>query len=325
MPQDAFFGQDYDFAPMDMELENVDLVFQFKGTQLEGSGSERSASNASNPQKDVMKRFAAFERSQWIWNPTKKDHTLNDKGDLNLDEERIRLPAPNSPSTLMADFSHCCIDSKIRDQLLGVLLAVRRTSAQVPSFPSLALLNNIIQIYFVQNSFRINHLIHAATFEPNKTLSHLFISILAEGSTFISTPAIWRFGLALQEFVRLLILDSWDDDNRKTRQLQSVQAFVIWLSIGLWSGIKRKMQLSEGFSNSLSALLRRIGAYAAPKMLSIITPERNDSDEVIESKWRKWVESESWKRLVDSNSTSELINTRLEWLCISLCTTFKPP
>ena len=43
-------------------------------------------------------------------------------------------------------------------------------------------------------------------------------------------------------------------------------------------------------------MLRRAGAFAPPLNSTIFWPERNDSDNVIESKWRKWAERESFKR-----------------------------
>jgi hypothetical protein len=43
-------------------------------------------------------------------------------------------------------------------------------------------------------------------------------------------------------------------------------------------------------------MLRRVGAFAAPRNTSHLIPERNDSDAVNNSKWKKWVERESFKR-----------------------------
>lgn len=40
----------------------------------------------------------------------------------------------------------------------------------------------------------------------------------------------------------------FDRDNRKTRNLQYLQAFALQLEVGLWSGNSRKMELSESES-----------------------------------------------------------------------------
>lgn len=305
MPRDSYFSQDLDFGMWDIDLDSVELAYQSNITQV-GDSSHLQTSSPRDPQKDVSKRFAAFERSPWLWTPTQKDHGLNDQENLNLDEERIpTVLTPASPAATMDNFSSCCISSKIRDQLLGLLFTVRKSPTQVPSFPSLALLNSIIQVYFVQESFRVDHLIHSATFDSKKALPHLLIAIVAGGSMVISTPAIWKLGLALQEVVRYIVADFWEQDNSHTRNLQAIQAFIIGLDIGLWSGFKRKMEIAESFAQPVIVMLRRAGAFAAPRNPSIFIPDRSDSEPVLESKWRKWAERESWKRYPQSHGIKE--------------------
>ena len=298
-PHDSYFSQDLDFGMWDIDLDSVELGYQSNVGQVDDI-THLQTSSPQNTQKDAAsKRFAAFERSPWLWTPTQKDHGLNDQENLNLDEDRIpTVLTPASPAATMDDFSSCCISSKIRDEMLGLLFTVRKSPIKVPSFPSLALLNSIIQVYFVQESFRVDHLIHSATFDSKKALPHLLIAIVAGGSMVISTPAIWKLGLALQEVVRYIVADFWEQDNSHTRNLQAIQAFIIGLDIGLWSGFKRKMEIAESFAQPVIVMLRRAGAFAAPRNPSMFIPDRSDSDSVLESKWRKWAERESWKRFV---------------------------
>jgi hypothetical protein len=308
MPHDSYFSQDLDFQMWDIDLDSVELAYQSTTTQAENT-PHLQASTPRNPQKDVSKRFAAFERSPWLWTPTKKDQALNDQENLNLDEDSIpSVLTPTSPAASMDDFASCCIDTKMRDQLLGLIFTLRKMPTKVPSFPSLALLNSIIQVYFVQESFRVDHLIHSATFEPEKALPQLLIAILAAGSTLISTPAIWKMGIALQEVVRHSVPDFWEQDNSHTRNLQALQAFIIGLDVGLWSGFKRQMEIAESFAQPVIVMLRRAGAFAAPRHPSIFIPDRSDPDPVLESKWRKWAERESWKRyLLNVDVTNSLL------------------
>jgi hypothetical protein len=37
----------------------------------------------------------------------------------------------------------------------------------------------------------------------------------------------------------------WERDNSLTRDLQMLQSNLMWLDVGLWSGNKRKMEISE--------------------------------------------------------------------------------
>ncbi|TVY22579.1 hypothetical protein LHYA1_G008339 [Lachnellula hyalina] len=249
MVPDPYFSQDLDFSMWDIDLDSVELDYEKMNHSLVSPGTPRpQKSETSNKPRDVAKRYAAFERSPWLWTPTPKDQDLSDQNDLNLDEESIPsiLSAP-SPDASLDDFASCCINSKIRDQMLGLLFSLPRPPKKVVSFPSLSLLNTIIQIYFLQESYKIDCLIHPASVVPIRTIPQLYFAMIAQGSTLISTPSIWKMGLALQEVARNTVVELWEQNNTFTRNLQTLQAFVICLDIGLWSGFKRKMELAESF------------------------------------------------------------------------------
>lgn len=53
----------------------------------------------------------------------------------------------------------------------------------------------------------------------------------------------------------------WEQNNSNTRNLQSLQAFVISLDIGLWSGFKRKMEIAESFGQPVVAVSFSLDAY----------------------------------------------------------------
>jgi hypothetical protein len=216
---------------------------------------------------------------------------MNDHENLNVDEDSINVSAASPPAT-MEDFSFCCINAKIRDELLGIICTVPNRPRKIPSLPSLALLNNVIQVYFVQESFRVDRLIHAASFDPQKALPHLVLAILARGATNIATPAIWKMGLALQGVIHHSVGELFETNNSNTRNLQAVQSFVISLDIALWSGFNRKMEIAEAFGPAVAVMLRR----SAPRISLTFVPEHTDSESVLESKWKKWADMESWKR-----------------------------
>ena len=102
----------------------------------------------------------------------------------------------------MEQFSSCCIDAKMRDRILHLLFNLRVSYTRVTSFPPLSLLNIIIQVYFVQCRFNSEHIIHAASFDPQTVSPELLLAIIAAGANAISAPSIWRMGLVLQELVR---------------------------------------------------------------------------------------------------------------------------
>lgn len=207
LARDGYFSQDLDFDLWDVDLDSIELAYKNisdGGSQAAGSDVRRYSTEPSVSHRDISKRHAAFERSPWLWKPTQKDHSMNDHADLAVDEEAIpSVLTPEFTPTPVADFSSCYIDSKIRDKLLSILFTLRSTPDQFPSFPSLSLLNNLIQVYFTQESFRIDQIIHLGTFNPKRMVPELLISIIAAGSSFISIPAVWKMGLALQEVARI--------------------------------------------------------------------------------------------------------------------------
>jgi len=209
MAPDPYFSQDLDFGMWDIDLDGVEQAYEnFDSTPSIQNVAHQNSIGTSNKPRDAAKRYAAFEKSPWLWTPTAKDQALNDQHDLNLDEESIpSILSPSSPATSLDDFASCCINSKIRDQMLGLLFSLPKPAKRIPLFPSLSILNNIIQIYFVQESYRIDSLIHPASIVPSRVIPELYIAIVAQGSTLISTPAVWRMGFALQEVVRNTVVE----------------------------------------------------------------------------------------------------------------------
>lgn len=204
IPRSSYFSQDLDFGMWDFDLDTIELAgTNDSNTSLSGTDLNQSPKPASRAPKDASRRYAAFERSPWLWTPTKNDQTKIDEQDLNLDEGNIpAVLTPASPTASIDEFTSCLIHHKERDKMLSLLFAIPAAPTKCPYLPSLTLLNSIIQVYFVQESFKVDQLIHVGTFDPSKALPHLLTALVAAGSNLISTPAIWKMGLALQEVVR---------------------------------------------------------------------------------------------------------------------------
>lgn len=204
VPRESYFGQDLDFDMWDMD--QVDFEMHLPTEVLPPPVKSMDAQAQHTPEianVHASKRFAAFEKSPWLWNPTSKDHAFNDQTNLNVDAEGVNLATtPVTPGTQMEQFSSCCIDSKKRDRILHLLFHLKVPHTPVTSFPPLSLLNIIIQVYFVQCRFNADHMIHAASFNPQTALPELLLAIIAAGANAISAPSIWRMGLVIQELVR---------------------------------------------------------------------------------------------------------------------------
>lgn len=209
MPRDAYQGQEYDFDLWDLDLEGIELAYQgLEDNQIPQGPAHAPSVAQTDTSKAISRRSAAFRRSTWIWNPTQNDQTMRGQDDHHLDERSISsllTPTPNSPMVNGNDFASCCMTTHRRDQILGILHTLRRDSTQFPSLPTLPLLNEIIQVYFLYSNNWIDHMVHAASFDGANALPQLLLSIIAAGSALISIPAIWKMGLALQEVVRVAV------------------------------------------------------------------------------------------------------------------------
>jgi len=210
LPWNLDFGQDMDFGMYEIDLEGVDFENSMSSNgEIEDKAFSKTKTRINAPitHKKNFKGYAAFERSPWLWTPTSNDQTLNDLEHISLNEGSI--PAafePASPGASILEFSHCSINTRTRDDMLSLVVSLPKVITRNISFPSLALLNTVIQVYFAQESGKADTFIHSAL-ESTKALPHLMIAIVAGGSIFISTPAIWKMGLALQEIVRHTVAD----------------------------------------------------------------------------------------------------------------------
>jgi hypothetical protein len=82
------------------------------------------------------------------------------------------------------------------------------------------------------------------------------------------------------------------------------------LVIGFWSGDGRKTELCEAFMYPAITMQRRANRFRRYKYtFPAVSPD--DEGEVLEQKWRAWIESEQWKRLVHHTSIGDAMNSLL--------------
>ncbi|KAL2276296.1 hypothetical protein FJTKL_00987 [Diaporthe vaccinii] len=294
------FLQDMDFTmSWDMNFD----AFSIPQFDIQGPSPQSSTTNPvtrpspRNAIRDSSRGHSAFKRSPWLWDPKKEDYVQQQKEGLHIDEQSIsQSPAfgklMDRPSRRLKMTAHQ------RDRIFSIVLAQNRDPAKVPSFPTLDLLNYLLQAHFVQDEHQFDSWVHPASFDPENALPELLAAIISSGASFISVPAIWQFGLAIHEVVRLGVSDLFEKLNAHTRNLSALQTFMLTLDVGIWSGFKRKMEIAESFLQPLLTMLRRAGAFSAPADSSALLPLDSDSPEALETKWKKFISRESYKRLI---------------------------
>ncbi|KAI5805164.1 fungal-specific transcription factor domain-containing protein, partial [Geopyxis carbonaria] len=253
------------------------------------------ASRSSTPD-GLTRGIAAFRRSVWQYNPAIRDlETDKRQEDFSLMTQEGRC--------LKRDWRAMKnrVEQGSRDRILAVVISSVRLDATkiqaISSFPSAEMLDDLANLFFHSQHSTLDAWIHPSTFNPATAIPELVVAVVACGAFATSIPTVRKVGHALQEAVMVLIPRNFERDNSFTRNLEMIQACVLALDIGLWSGNKRKIEMSEGFRHPIATILRRAARYRASKY-PLLVPSPEDTGKVLEEKWRRWVEQESYKRLI---------------------------
>lgn len=293
---DHNFSRDFDFDFANIELGSNGL---FAMTESPGSTFQSTDGHSSTSHRFHASGYEAFRRSPWVWSPAEKDSAYAETHALNVDESQ----AATLPEIEYASSGHRLLvkplTRDVRDQLLAMVVETSNIpTKRIQSFPSTKILNGLFQMYFYKTSSQVDNWIHPSSLDPSDSPIQLIGAIVAGGAQFIAEETIWTMGLALLESVRLSLSRMIDGDNTWTRNLFGIQTYRLWVDFGLWSGFKRKMEISESFGSIVMTMLRRAGAfrfayYQEHDNLAVDMILDPDS---LKANWMKWVRLESMKR-----------------------------
>lgn len=211
------FSQDMDFGLWDFNFDEL----QFNGTSMaEPAQAEDSyaptAPDSNVPERDVSRGYAAFKRSPWLWTPAAIDHVHKDHANLMVDRDHFESSIASLSSTTprsALESATSYIDSSLRDRIFALVLTTVKPSKITPAFPSLDLLDYILQNFFIRDEQVLDSFIHKPTFSAHDARIELVISIISAGAMSVSVPDVWKMGLALQDIVRVtvaaLVSKSW--------------------------------------------------------------------------------------------------------------------
>lgn len=205
--------QDIDFeTTWDLDLDNFPIPnIGLQDPSPQSSDLNNPFTSNSQPRRvfrDPSLGHAAFKRySPWLWEPNKQeDYVHKQKEGLTLDEQALSK-TPAFDTKMLKNSRKMTLKSQQRDWIFSLVLAQNKDVRKVPSFPTLELLNFLMHAHFVQDEQQMNSWIHSASLNLETAMPELLAAIISNGATFISVPAVWRFGLALHEIVRLALTD----------------------------------------------------------------------------------------------------------------------
>ncbi|RYP00598.1 hypothetical protein DL764_006472 [Monosporascus ibericus] len=257
------------------------------------------SSCSKGPRKHVALGAEAFKRSTLgIWLPAHQD-----RADTELENLSALSAEAGSPDTRINLERRCLretLNISARDEFLAMILRTckpERVSFVVKTFPPPELLDDLIDCFFSNHRQQTDCYIHIPTFSPNQQQPELLGGVVAFGATMTYVRSLHKLGFAMQEAVRMMVRGRCEEENSRTRELWLLQAFLCELQIGMWSGIKRKMEIAESHTQTVHTMLRRAGRLRRLKRLSS-EPVLQDTGNVLHRKWLEWVEQESIKRLV---------------------------
>lgn len=189
-----------------------------------------------------------FQRqSPWLWDPDPRDSASSEAApELSSDEERSILPrALGEKYPISPRLRRLNCGNNARDELLILVQEHSGPNVVVRSFPSAKMLTFLIRNFVIHEDLGCSPFIHVSAFVPDDCRPELLSAMISAGSSASGIPQIWKFGLALQERTRLAIYKSFDYDNTISRRLDIIQAQILWVESGLWSGSQRKMEVAE--------------------------------------------------------------------------------
>ncbi|KAK1758663.1 hypothetical protein QBC47DRAFT_375402 [Echria macrotheca] len=297
------------FNSMNSVFQNFDFNWDFSFGDLtvpqyslspRSSNPSGSSNTGSQSARDTSRRHAAFRRSPWLWEPEDPiDYVQRDTEGLHLDEqEALYHPPPALAHRLGGPIGRLKMTPLARDRLFSIIPPEVQEASGVSALPSVEFLDYLLQASFIYDEYHPSESwIHMATFNPEEVLPELLAAVIANGASFISVPSIWKFGLALQEVVRLRLYVIFEGSNSNIRRLECVQTYAMSLGIGVWSGFKRRMELAEAFLQPLITMLRRGGVFTGSADGPFVPPRETDPLEILEIKWHDFVRKESHKRL----------------------------
>ncbi|PKS12542.1 hypothetical protein jhhlp_000750 [Lomentospora prolificans] len=301
-------GQTFELAPS-IDLDDIDLrfldaynlkvPFEFGSDSRNGSIETSPLENTSDPYHPAALGSEAFRNSHWRFRPNPHDHGGAEEHNLSLPPDSTDHGSPESRIHLEKRTTCASLSVAARDKILTMVVESCRPqnlSRAVAGFPSVELLDTLIQYSLASPVARFDNFLHAATFDPNKKSPELVAAMAAAGAVMTADPALTKLGYAIQECVRVAVPKHWERDNTLIRDLELVQAFFITLEIGLWSGHGRKVEIAESFLQPLLTMVRRGSKFRRSAYPKIILQPDEDPASVVQT-WHSWVRQESFKRV----------------------------
>ncbi|KAI9925830.1 hypothetical protein MW887_005636 [Aspergillus wentii] len=275
-PRDVFdFMQDADFTFSDIDLfgnnfiPDLDMILDPQvHIQDDGSGPDLIVDSVGS----ARLRVEAFQRSLWLWIPEKNQNAFSEEGRIPLRDTDMTTAISSSHRTPLDNLKiQGKLTNRARDDMFQLVVRTAGSRLLVSAFPAAEHLDTLIKIGIAKKT-ETDSWIHPYTLYNQDLRPELLTAMVAAGCV--------------------------EYDNSVLRDLQYLQASMMWLDIGVFCGYKRKMQIAESYLQPLCTALRRAGTFDCSAYSAITPFSCLDNEESLEDIWHTWVKQESLKRLV---------------------------
>ncbi|KAL2678425.1 hypothetical protein Neosp_009171 [[Neocosmospora] mangrovei] len=244
---------------------------------------------------------AAYKESALgMWEPTQRDHINSNTKALSVLGESPHDPIILSGLDENPSQQFSPLHSSLRDQMLLLTLNACKPESKlaiIRAFPTPEILSKLIQSFFTHHRSQPDSFVHGPSFELNEQGPEFILALVNIATTFADSKILHSLGFSLHEVVRVSLPKMFEQANSLTRALDALQAFVLDIEMGLWSGLKRKMEIAESQRQMPYTMLRRGGKFGRSNQ-SASPPLIDDVGDVLQKKWLAWIEQESSNRLV---------------------------
>jgi hypothetical protein len=209
--------QDFGYTEPTLELDDMDLNFLHNYNTHIPFHYGDSPANVMNPStpRDPADPYnsaaigsEAFQRSYWRFKPTKQDSGMAEEPNLSLNQSDADHGSPETRISLDRRTTSEKLTTATRDKILAMVAVTVRpenVDKAIQSFPSVELLDVLLQFFLTNPVSRSDSVFHISSFNPNKKRPELLAAMVAAGAVLTSDPAFTKLGFAIQECVRFAI------------------------------------------------------------------------------------------------------------------------
>ena len=213
----GFGSQDFGMVP-DTDLNDVDLRFlddYNANIPFELAPNFHQDDNMAGQYpdpSDTSQRAAMFpdavRQAYWRFRPNSNDHGAAEEHNLSLPAAFADHKAPEARIPLQSRVTGARLGVAARDKILTLVVQSckgENVARAVAAFPSLKLLDTLVQYYLSSPVAQADSFLHAATFDPNNKRPELVAAMAAGGAVLTADPALTKLGYAIQECVRVAV------------------------------------------------------------------------------------------------------------------------